>query len=65
MIDKSSSSILLSAWIAWFVSFKIVCGSVSLSQVIMLLLESLITSLKFDAAGRYVRYQKEHLAGEP
>ena len=49
-IGKCSSSISLSAWIALFVSFRIVCGSIPLSQVIMPLSESLITSLKSDAA---------------
>ncbi len=49
-IGKCSSSIPLSAWIALFISFRIVCGSIPLSRVIMLLSKSLITSLKSDAA---------------
>ena len=46
---KCSSSILLSAWIALFISFRIVCDSIPLSRMIMPLSESLITSLKSDA----------------
>ena len=49
-IGKCFSSVLLSAWIALLVSYRIVCGSITLSRVIMLLTESLITSLKSDAA---------------
>ncbi len=52
-IGKWSSSILLSAWIALFVSFRLVCGSIPLSRVIMPLSESLITSLKSDTAAAH------------